>query len=78
MLSRLMRLFQPLVIQTANRTLMKEFSMTDRLSILIAEQPQRILQEAAGLVVADADDQRSLLLLLHAETSAPHVLDPAP
>lgn len=64
MLSQLMRLFQPLVTRAVNHTLTKEFSMTHRLGILIAEQPQRVLQEAEGL----SDDRQSLLALLRAET----------
>ena len=78
MLSKLMRLFQPLVTRAVNRTLDKEFTMTDRLGLLIAEQPQRVLQEAAGLSDADADERQSLLALLRAETSASHLADRAP
>jgi hypothetical protein len=75
MLSRLMHLFQPLVTRAVNRTLAKEFSMTHRLGILIAEQPQRILQEAAGLSEAPSDDRQSLLALLRAEVAASHPAD---
>ena len=72
MLSRLMHLFQPLVTRAVNRTLAKEFSMTHRLGILITEQPQRILQEAAGLSEATSDDRQSLLALLRAEVAESH------
>ena len=75
MLSRLMHLFQPLVTRAVNRTLAKEFSMTHRLGILIAEQPQRILQEAAGLSEATPDDRQALLALLHAEIAVTHPAD---
>lgn len=74
MLARLLRLFQPLVSRAVNRTLMKEFSMTHRLGLLIAEQPQRVLREAAGLSEATSDDRRSLLSLLRTEAAS---FDPA-
>jgi hypothetical protein len=70
MLSRLLRLFQPLVTRAVNRTLTKEFSMTHRLGLLIAEQPQRVLREAAGLSEATSDDQQSLLALLRNEAAS--------
>jgi hypothetical protein len=72
MLSRLMHLFQPLVTRAVNRTIMKEFSMTHRLGILIVEQPQRILREAAGLSEITLDDREALLTLLRAEVAASH------
>lgn len=75
MLSRLMHLFQPLVTRAVNRTLAKEFSMTHRLGILIVEQPQRILQEAARLSEAMSDDRQSLLALLRTEIAASHPAD---
>ena len=71
-LSRLMQFFQPLVTQAVNRTLAKEFSMTHRLGILIAEQPQRILEEAAALSGASPDDRHTLLALLRAEVAVSH------
>ncbi|MEP6887289.1 MAG: hypothetical protein ABI945_03100 [Nitrospirales bacterium] len=70
MLSRLLRLFQPLVTRAVNRTLTKEFSLTHRLGILIAEQPQRVLREAAGLSEATSDDRQSLLALLRTEAAS--------
>ena len=70
MLSRLLHLFQPLVTRAVNRTLTKEFSMTHRLGILIAEQPQRVLREAAGLSEATPDDRQSLLALLQTEAAS--------
>ncbi|HKN86775.1 MAG TPA: hypothetical protein VJV04_07950, partial [Nitrospiraceae bacterium] len=76
MLSRLMHLFQPLVTRAVNRTLAKEFSMTHRLGILITEQPQRILEEAADLSEATPDDRQSLLALLRAEVAGSHPADP--
>ena len=72
MLSRLMHLFQPLVTRAVNRTIMKEFSMTHRLGILIVEQPQRILREAAGLSEITSDDRQALLTLLRAEVATSH------
>jgi hypothetical protein len=72
MLSRLMHLFQPLVTRAVNRTIMKEFSMTHRLGILIVEQPQRILREAAGLSEITLDDRQALLTLLRADVAASH------
>lgn len=75
MLSRLMHLFQPLVTRAVNRTLAKEFSMTHRLGILIAEEPQRILREAAELSEATSDDRESLLALLRAEVAVSHSAD---
>jgi hypothetical protein len=69
MLSRLLRLFQPLVTRAVNRTLTKEFSMTHRLGLLIAEQPQRVLREAAGLSEATPEDRQSLLALLRTEAA---------
>jgi hypothetical protein len=74
-LSRLMHLFQPLVTRAVNRTLAKEFSMTHRLGILIAEEPQRILREAAELSEATSDDRESLLALLRAEVAVSHPAD---
>jgi hypothetical protein len=64
MLSKLLRLFQPLVTRAVNRTLTKEFSMTHRLGLLIAEQPHRVLREAAELSETASDDRQSLLALL--------------
>jgi hypothetical protein len=72
MLSRLMHLFQSLVTRAVNRTIMKEFSMTHRLGILIVEQPQRILREAAELFEITPDDRQALLALLRAEVAASH------
>jgi hypothetical protein len=71
-LSRLMHLFQPLITRAVNRTIMKEFSMTHRLGILIVEQPQRILREAAELSEITPDDRQALLTLLRAEVAASH------
>ena len=70
MLSRLLRLFQPLVTGAVNRTLTKEFSMTHRLGLLIAEQPQRVFREAAGLSEATSEDRQSLLALLRTEAAS--------
>lgn len=74
MLARLLHLFQPLVTRAVNRTLTKEFSMTHRLGLLIAEQPQRVLREAAGLSEATPEDRQSLLALLRTEAA---LFDPA-
>jgi hypothetical protein len=67
MLAPLLRLFQPLITRAVDRTLTKEFSMTHRLGLLIAEQPQRVLHEAAGLSEGTSDDRQSLLALLRTE-----------
>jgi hypothetical protein len=46
--------------------------MTHRLGILIVEQPQRILREAAGLSEITLDDREALLTLLRTEVAASH------
>jgi hypothetical protein len=67
MLSRLLDLFHSLVTRAVNRTLAKEFGLTHRLGMLITEDPQRVLQEAAGLSEAGSDEWRALLALIQAE-----------
>ena len=78
MLSQLLRLFQPLVTRAVNRTLTKEFSMTHRLGLLIADQPQRVLREATGLSEATSDDRQALLALLRTEAASSDPADASP
>ncbi len=78
MLSRLLRLFQPLVTRAANAPLTKEFGMTHRLGLLIAEQPQRVLREATGISEATSDDRQALLALLRTEAASSDPADACP
>lgn len=78
MLIRLMRLLKPLVARAVTRTLTKEFSMTHRLGMLIAEEPQRVLQETARLSSASSKDRQALLTLLQAQASPSNPSNAAP
>jgi hypothetical protein len=70
LLTQVLRLFKPLVTRGVTNALAKEFSMTHRLGVWIAEQPQRVLEEAAALTFTTPEDRQTFLFLLEAEISS--------
>lgn len=78
LLSRLMHLFRALVTRPVNRTLAKEFSLTHRLGMLIAEDPQADLPQTEGLSDAGADDRQTLLALIRSEIFSSTQANPTP
>ena len=65
-LSALVRLLSPLVGESVTRKLTRAIDVTVELGTLIAQDPERVAREAAGLSGVDADDQKALNVYLHA------------
>lgn len=65
-LSALVRLLRPLVGESVTRKLTRAIDVTVELGTLIAQDPERVAKEAAGLIGVGADDQKTLNGFLHA------------